>query len=628
MQPSMLAHDGKNAPRNSLSSSSSFKTVSSSASLGDDVGRMGMLLKNEALQTLFQDVKPTNEPVAPRQPGVLQIQYSRAFDYVMGLYRTMSAKFSGIGSPSSARWFLLTAFVLCQCNGHYTGWKDRRDVVLESARLLSSTREDLLVKWGTKEENSSGNEERLEKLMPLVENWLPAEAELKGPTGSFSEWRAVRWELNAVKCFNLNNHKNFQVWHHRKELLLEALARTDSPSRTSDLASMGLFDKYLIEHHGVHFRDIDERSLCNEVLNMDHKNYHVWLHRLWFVHAFYFLVQPPSWTALLNSYAASAGQREKSTAPLRQFVVQEKWEEYCLESNIPPCGLKDELGYTAVLIRDDNLNNSAWCHRFYLFDHDLIGVLLQTSSQHQPNDVEKVLRELCLDEMHYALQWCVYEPCNESSFVHARGVANVYQSAALRFYLSRDATGAYHNCLADRGPISSMEPLPSHYMCLKKKVPWDVFLATFSLMQQQLCVLRENVAPRAEEHRSRASASDNATVRMLHNCRSQFLLDNVYQVYAALYHGLFVLLEHLWCCYFTETERRCVNEVLPPEKYAEGAEAAAGIIKTQQLEYCVRFFLEHEVQAMELARRLVVEDSIRSKYWKNEIKIVMHRDYI
>ncbi|RNF07001.1 putative protein farnesyltransferase alpha subunit [Trypanosoma rangeli] len=623
MQPSNEAR----ARGRAASTSSSFTTMSSSISSCGDVGRLDLLLNIESLCTLFQDVAPTEEPMSTQQPDLLRIQYSKDFDRVMGLYRTLRGTFSGaFRAAPSARWFLLTAFVLRQCHSHYTAWKDRRDVVLDSARLLGSTRESLLAEMGGSDEFHGGNNIRCGELTPILESWLPLEANLKGPTGSFSVWRAVRWEFQAVEDFNLRNHKNFQVWHHRKELLLEALARTESPSHTSLLASMELFNRYLIQHHNICFADIDERAICGEVFKIDHKNYHVWLHRSWFVHTFPFLIQPPSWPALLGDYTTMTDQAGKSTEPLRAFVVQEMWEEECQGPPIPPCGLKDELDYTATLIRDDCLNNSAWCHRFYLFDRDLIRASLQTCSLQSLEDVDTVLRHLCLDEMHYALQWCVYEPCNESSFVHARGIATIYQAAALRLYLSSNATGAY-NYLADKVSISSMAPLPSHYMCLKEKVPWDVFLGTFSLVQQQLCVLRDDVTSHAEELRRSVSAGDEATLLESFLCRSQYLLDNVHQVYAARYHLLFVLLEQLWCCYFTDAERDQVNETLPPKKYAEGDEAAAEAITKQPLDNCVRYFLEHEVQAMGLARRLVVEDAIRSKYWKHEINLVMHRDY-
>ncbi|RNF19828.1 putative protein farnesyltransferase alpha subunit [Trypanosoma conorhini] len=633
MQPPKAARDGANAATifppassSSSSSSSSFTTVPSSNSSCADA-KLDLLLNVETLQTLFQDVEPTKEPVLTRQPDVLRIQYTKDFDRVMGLYRSLSPKFSGVlRAAPSARWFLLTAFVLRQCQSHYTAWKDRRDVVMGSARLQGSTRESLLAEWGNCCGSRAGTDPRWKELMPIVESWLPAEADLKGPTGAFSVWRAVLWELRAIEGFNLRNHKNFQVWHHRKELLLEALARTESPPRSSVIASLKLLDRYLTQHHNMCFSDIDERPLCSNVFILDHKNYHVWLHRAWFVHTFPFLVQPPSWPALLDDCTVRTGQPEKSTTPLRPFAVQESWGEECLAPQLPPCGLKEELDYTASLIQWDCLNNSVWCHRFYLFDRDLIGASLQTCSSQSPADVDAVLRHLCLDEMHYALQWCVYEPCNESSFVHARGIASVYQAAALRLYLSSNAAEA-HNFLGDTVPISSMAPVPSHYKCLKEKVPWDVFLRTFSLVKQQLSVLRDNVAPRAEELRRSASAGDEASLREMRRCRSQYLVDNVHQVYAASYHLLFMLLEQLWCCYFTDAERSRVGEALPPEKYTEGDEAAAEAVAKQSLHDCVRCFLEHELQAMGLARRLVVEDAIRSKYWKNEINLVMHRDY-
>ncbi|KEG11312.1 protein farnesyltransferase alpha subunit [Trypanosoma grayi] len=619
MQPTVAEYDKKEA--SSSSSSSSYKTVNSSPSLTESDAQLSLLSRLEALQVLLLDIKPTEEPIVPQQPDVLRIQYSSTFNYVLGMYRTMSATFTGVHSPSSAKWFLLTAYVLRQCTSHYSVWKDRRDVLLEPARLLSSTQESL------KEENDKIDNTRmfLQEVMPVAERWLPMRADVEGPGGAYSPWRAVQWELNVMKSFNMRFHKNFQVWHHRKELLIESLARTDPALRQEAFASLESFDRYLSTHHNVRFADIDERTLCNEVLEIDVKNYHVWLHRSWFVHAFSFLLQPPLWAALLKHFGISAQKRETSGSDLPPFIPNSKWKRECMKPTVPPCSLNDELMYTASLIRADCFNNSAWCHRFLVFRNDLIGVLLRNNAPIHPTDVEEVVRQFCLEEMNYALQWCFYEPCNESSFVHARSVAAVFQAATIRLHLSNNA-GKAHSCLNDSEPIFNDSRSSSHYTCLSDKVSWNDFLATFSLLLQQLCALRDVITPRAEDFRVYGTARDAKTVHVIHQCRSQFLLDNVHQVYAAHYHCLFLLLEHLWCYYFTDDERSRVKKALPSEVYAAGIDAVETQV-AQVPDGCIKFFLENEMRAMELARRLVTEDSIRSRYWKHEISLVMHREY-
>ncbi|KAH9598817.1 Protein prenyltransferase [Trypanosoma melophagium] len=608
--------------RRESSSSSSFRTISSCDSSVEEDVRLLMLSHVETIQDLLKGVEITEEPsfaiLRTNEPTV----ETRSSNKVLGLYRTMSGIFSGIRSPSSPKWFLLTAFILHGIPMHYSVWKERRDIILEPTRLWNST-QDILIS-----EEESKNHILPDNLIKVVNEWLPSRKELESTNGILSNWRGVRWELDAVKCFNLKYQKNFQVWHHRRELLETALKQIEPSLSLTVLASMDNFNQFLRTQHKMEFSDIDERIICGMALEMDSKNYHVWLHRSWFIHAFSFLVSLPSWEQLMKPFGFIKNTNNTDKNIFKKFVVEKEWKNLSLIPTVPSCALNEELLYTAALIRYDCLNNSAWCHRFSLFSHDLIYTLMQTSSSISMDNLKEVLYCLCGEELHYTLQWCVYNPSNESSFVHARAVAVLYQATLLRLYLNNKSSETGYNYLSEEGPIIASKNLPSHYLSLKERIPWEDYLNSFSLLQQHLSVLQEVVVPYSEKLRNKTASRDEETVEALHSCASQFLLDNLHQVYAAIYHSLFVMLEQIWCCYFTEEERNCVHELLPSNTYSGGIAAAeAQIIQKPTTEESVRFLLESEVEAMRLARNLVYKDSIRSKYWKHEIRIVMHRQY-
>ncbi|ORC90265.1 protein farnesyltransferase alpha subunit [Trypanosoma theileri] len=615
----------------STASSSSFRTIpssSSSSSTSSDSSdsedpRLLLLYAVRVIQDLLENVDITEEPSIAILKGDEPTVEPKSSNKVMGLYRTMSATFSGIRSPSSPEWFLLTAFVLNGIPTHYTVWKERRDVILQSNRLLNSTLDVLISDMERK------NQKIPQNVNAVASEWLPSRKDLESTNGIFSNWRAVCWELNAVKCFNLRYQKNFQVWHHRREMLEVTLKQIEPSLCSTVLASMDSFSQFLRTHHNMEFSQIDERIISGLALEMDGKNYHVWLHRAWFIRAFSFLVSPPSWEALRQlpfGFIKSTGNNVNKF--FENFAVKEEWEQLSLTPTVPPCALNEELLYTANLIKSDCLNNSAWCHRFSLFNHDLIYTLMQTSSSVSIQELKEVLHYLCGEELHFALQWCVYNPSNESSFVHARSITVIYQATSLRLLLSNaisEETG-YHY-LNDEGPIIGSKPLSSHYLSLKKHVSWEDYLNSFSLLQQQLLVLQEVVVPRVDKLYIRTAARDEETVNILHSTFSQFLIDNLHQVYAAIYHSLFVMLEQIWCCYFTEEERNQIHKLLPSNTYIEGIAAVTAQLIQKPIEGCVKFFLESELQAMQLARNLVDKDSIRSKYWKHEIRIIMHRQY-
>ncbi|KAH8605479.1 putative Protein prenyltransferase alpha subunit repeat [Trypanosoma vivax] len=629
MEPSTCNKTEYVAAFSLLSDALTNETTASSASPSsescseEEEAQLAVISDVESLRKLLADLTPIEEPYSSAYPNILRISYSAPFDMVMGFYRAMRSQSCGQHAPSSPRWFLLTAFALAKGPSHYTLWKDRRDIVLHPTRLLQSTQEAL--------RNDASGEQWSDEFQDTVKMWLPLSSDVSDPGGNYSRLRAVQWELKAIGCFNRKHTKNFQVWHHRKELLMEALADVDPEV----LKSRSTFEEYLRTVHCMNFSDIDERSLCSDVLNNDNKNYHVWLHRSWFVHAVSFLVAPPSWDSLLECYQASeasngssgGGMRraEDKMPPIRPFVMQNKVAKSNEAFTLPQCELRSELRYTAGLILEDCLNNSAWCHRFHIFNNDLITKLLQSGTHLRKVEVETVLRELCLEEMHYALQWCIYEPSNECSFTHSRSVALLYQGAALRLYLSSRASEVSGSAYLSGG-ITLASPFSKHFTNLRELVPWEVFIDTHSLLLQQLDVLRGAVTARAEQVRSSEAKRDGVTIAAIHRQRSQFLLDNIHQVYSARYFSLFALLEQLWLCYFDEKERFQVNCMFPPDGYTQGATAAMEQIMGLP-EGPTKFFLGLELQALELARQLTRQDPIRVKLWKHEMMVVMHRNY-
>ncbi|AAZ10482.1 protein farnesyltransferase alpha subunit, putative [Trypanosoma brucei brucei TREU927] len=599
--------------------SSSLPSTYSSSSLNSEDERLALLSDINALQALFPGVTPKEETPLIKHPNMTPAVFSKKFDYVMGIYRAVGVTFKGTRvGPSTPQWLLLTSFVIQQNASHYSAWKDRRDVFLQPSRLLTSTRDAFMAENG---QQCCGD--KSDSLAKVIQEWLPAQCDVQGPTGEYSVWRAIRWELKAMERFALMNPKNFQAWHHRGEMLREALMHANS----AVTGSRSAFDGYLLTCHNMQFSDIDERVFCDAALDDDSKNYHAWLYRSWFVHSFPFLLHPPSWDSLLGGDQGTEDKHsELHAAPFRSFTVEEDWLHKCLQPIIPECPLSDELTSTAKRILHDCMNNSAWCHRFYVFEHDLIVPLIRVIPPQQTEEAKLILKRLCECEMFYALQWCAYEPCNESSFVHARCVAVLHQAVAIHLCLSSHED-APHVFLRDDEIIQVAGSSSLRHMNLRDKLRWGAFLETFRLLLCQVNVLSDVITPRAEEFRSGGEGRDDATISVIRKRRSQFLLDNTHQVYTARYRCLFTILEYMWRCYFTVSDRENVAAALPPEVYA-GGDAEAAALAQQQSDDCVKFFLEAELQALRLARRLFVEDDIRRKYWKHEMNIVMNRDYV
>lgn len=128
-------------------------------------------------------------------------------------------------------------------------------------------------------------------------------------SGGYCVCRAAAWELANCKELALNNVKGFQAWNHRRDVLERAAALwNECPCRGQC---------------GVPFGALNEIPLTESVLLHSQKNYHVWLHRSWFL----------SFSGVL----------------------------------LTDKGRVEELDFANRMITYDVFNNSAWTHRGFIF---------------------------------------------------------------------------------------------------------------------------------------------------------------------------------------------------------------------------------------------------------------------
>ncbi|AYU80700.1 protein farnesyltransferase alpha subunit, putative [Leishmania donovani] len=670
----------------SPSSVSSWTAASSDCSQDPEDGeRLYELACVETFMPLAADVTPADESLgaSPEHP-VAKINYPPNFSFIYGVYRALRGQLEytptlppcgercGGGElppvihvirTSAARWFLLLAFALRQCTSNYTVWKDRRDVLMSPAVLEQATRDALpelpipaailscTASEADKQEALREMDEKQTKLRLTSQHWLPARADIAWE-GRLSPWRAVRWELTTVGCFTRLYHKNFQVWHHRKELLAYALQQSPSHVRcgvdaaaTDEkleqqvedsspfvplLASEATFNDYLRRHDGLDFAAVDERPTLRAVLcNEDGKNYHAWLHLSWYLHAFSFLLTPPSRKALdehaMVATAAAADQALRFTPRPDWITTSEGAAPPALRPTLPPSPLTEELQFTAQLICQDCRNNSAWCHRFALFREALLRPLWRqvcseacTSSVGAPTNSENwpgTLRDICAVELNYSLQWLYVDPTNEAAYAHARSVALLFHTLLMRWHVwaaehaSRDGSEELQRYLtdaplltpvalansetcadADTGTVSPSTPLVDLLRDRQRCVRWDAYVESFALMRHMQRVLHTVVRLRVTELEAqtarvlRLAAANNtrsssrqapkseaiAELKILYESSSQYMLDNFHQVDTAQYLACQAMLEEMWLTYMNAAQRRGVQQLRPSEAYREG----------------------------------------------------------
>ncbi|KPA80582.1 putative protein farnesyltransferase alpha subunit [Leptomonas pyrrhocoris] len=785
-------------PDRSASSSSSLLDTSAHSLSSIDGDHLYQLACVETFLPLSKDVTPEEETTTSLHP-VAHIDYSPNFKFIYGLYRALRSRVEYAEAvaqqrrgdhagpiiralhTSPARWLLLLGFTLRQCTSNYTVWKDRRDVIMSPDVLRRATRDrlpaqalpevllsssDTTAGAAVKATALAEMKESTKKIELVAQNWLPGASDLFWnsdataaavddalPTMPLSPWRAVRWELNAVGCFTRFYHKNFQVWHHRRELLCYALQQstTGSPpaahvepnessaaaaalkqSVQSLLESEEVFSAYLERHHGLRFADVDERATIKAVLGEeDSKNYHAWLHLSWYLHALPFLLHPPNWAALTAFTAAAQRPWTFRVHPAWAFASSADSASALPASRrptLPPSSLTNEMDFTAQLLHRDCLNNSAWCHRYSLFKEDLLRRLWQEqqrpcfecggggsggdgdSNTHVSEaEFRDVVHTLCMVEVDFALQWLYVDPTNESAYTHARSIATLFHTVAVRLAVLRGAkenaegTGASVRgstedtpaaqellrylrdgplctpvaaAAADLGAQAGDDPVDTAttapacdavFRCMRHpRLAWSDYHDSFSVLRHVQRVLQTSIRQRVTELEgqsarvlraaattgggssssspSPASATSQkvALLTTLYERSSQYMLDNFHQVSTAQYLLCQAVLEEMWGLYLSAGQRCVVHQRRPPEAYREGIKSQwisclpweSGEVTTegddkdeQESDRAVACFLWYEAAALDLAKRLSVEDPIRFKYWKFEAMNTMQRGY-
>lgn len=590
---------------------------------------------------LFDDIPVARQPNVEPIP-VVQIQYSTDFSFVMGVYLSMHRRLAlatGTGNSSplispvrspSVRWLMLLGIVLTKCPSHYTAWKQRRDVVKNPALLLQSCCSE-----------SYGDQSFAippAELMPdekaAVDFWTPSRSDIQCQSGlaqSSSLWRCVIWELwTTAKCFVRDFHKNFQLWHHRKELIMWAIEHTPQDA----LHSVESFQTYLKEHHhdafaesgtpSASFSDVDERAVCDVVLlQEDSKNYHVWSHRSWYMSSFPFMSTPLLLEEVEATVFGNGGHHHHCTSaldfspkPLEVLKSSGGAAEILPQPNGNTSLFLDELRFTARMISDDWFNNSAWCHRFSIFKRFIFEPLLSLKTP-DSNRVERVMCALCRAEVEFALQWAVVEPCNECPFVYAKGIADLWQLSQLGL-----------------GAPSNDGTCEDHFQT--KGLSWPQYSISYALHDELMRVVRSFVMPVVLEIRTATAGPITEEDRCELNgmTRSLFLRNNTHQPAAAIFRVLFDRLEATWNTFLSQDQREYYHHrCYPPTTFnAQSTNdsrcTSDHTTHEQPIEDSwseqVRLW---EVEAVRLGRELHTTDPIRAKYWRHMVHTVVHRQY-
>lgn len=561
----------------------------------DDIGHLHLLDEVDVLRFIMSGVEPVAEP----GDALIRISYPSNFKYILGLHMAARGRAAAV-STLGGRWLLLLAFAARQCASNYSVWRDRKAVVMSPTQALLCTREGVL-------RNASADDADMkERIGRLLRAWLPSVSDLTvpGAPDTYSAWRAALWELKATAGFGKLYQKNFQIWHHRQRLLEVALATVPAELAVDVLASEESFEQYLQDTHRVSFAEFDERPVCHYVHSeLDAKNYHVWLYRSWFVHNFSFLVRPPPLDAM----------RVWAEAAVQPFAPQRDWAEpgQCCASPYPASPLSAELEYTAALIQQDCLNNSAWCHRQYLVENDLLQPLLRQGAG------DRVVFFVLLSEVNFALQWAFAEPCSECPFIYAQHWVELHAASCGRarrtvLQLADYVQTVLHAFIVPRA--EQMEETMLHHLSLDAR-----------------------------------DADKQSYIASVYEHRCQALLDSCHQPAAALFALLFFLLERSWSAQLSEHEKEEIRARAPAQTYAYDGVPFAVDADTPQWEPAMRedgcravfgdddpdgacddmvsLLIQREAMALATAKGLLHDDPIRYKYWKSQIHTVLNRLY-
>lgn len=235
----------------------------------------------------------SSEPLCP-------ILYSPDFAHAMGLFRTLAAK-----HELSLRALALTAYLAHKASSNYTVWAYR-------FQLLCADLPPPPQEW---------------QADPSLPPLLPVELRLRAELDMLDE--SCRLHL-----------KQYQVWQHRKNVVVELTRRvsdTLAPALDKGQDAPGLALWHQLAQ--------TELELTAAVLDDDAKNYHTWIHREWALVLF-------------------AGQASAPCPPsdLHQADTPAKR----LQSLAGPGIWERELSFTDTMIARDQFNNSAWNHRYYV----------------------------------------------------------------------------------------------------------------------------------------------------------------------------------------------------------------------------------------------------------------------
>lgn len=630
----------------------------------------------DVIQRLFSDVPSVPQPNVQPIP-VVQIGYSKDFSYIMGIYLSMLRSLTGgmssqpaaiswatnsvadatnvtsefstqriavVKSPT-ARWLMLLGIVLTKCPSHYTAWKQRRDVVMNHKHMY----ELCCSEHYNEQPHAVPVNELIHAETEAITFWTPncADIDIQHPmtvgtaiTSSPSLWKCVLWELlTTAKCFVRDYHKNFQLWHHRKELIMWAIQHTPA----EHLVSVEAFNKYLQQQHhspssrSLAFSDFDERIVCDVVLlDEDSKNYHVWSHRAWFLMSFPFISVPLSLSTLKESVL---GENEGNSVAFSPMPLSElKWNAGAAELLPQPSDVRntslflEELHYTARRIGEDWFNNSAWCHRFAVFKKYIVEPLTAAVPIKDDDDESavrrRILKALCEAEVHYALRWAVVEPCNECPFVYAKGVADLWQVVSLGLLSSSSST---------THPAGG-EGLLATAALQAQGVTWESFRDSQALHDDTINIIGSYVLPVVAQIREATAAAAVAPhqdaaggdeERELHSTtRAIFLRNNTHQPTAAVFRVLFDRMESTWGTFLAPSQKEAHVTQYPIELF-EQLEATEPVTTTSSATSSSWETVVHqwEMSLVRLGSQLHATDVIRAKYWRHMVHTVVHRQY-
>lgn len=295
------------------------------SALQSDHASSATYLPFDARSPVWADVKPVPQDDGPSP--LCPILYSPDYSQAMDLLRALLP-----ADELSPRTLALTEHLSKKCPSSYTVWYFR-------ARILTNGPEG-------------------------------------GPNGLGSKRDRLLKELVYLDDLARVNMKNYQVWQHRKLIVL-ALG---DPSR--------------------------ELAFTAQVLDEDCKNYHTWVYRQW----------------VLSHFGGLPQSQDKAAKPTSDAEHSDAAGQFSRLWH-------GELDYVASLLQTDARNNSAWNHRFFCI----------FGARWAHNTHNDVARRLCADqwkigaslkgcmanEIAYAKDHVKMIPHNASAWNYLRGVSRL-----------------------------------------------------------------------------------------------------------------------------------------------------------------------------------------------------------